>query len=519
MPALRSARLRGRLLAADTSQPVRLADVRVVSTPAGVSLRTTTDRDGVFDVPGLPAGVYTLAATKAGFVSLQYGQRRPFEPGTPVELSAGETKELEFALPRGSVIAGRIMDDAGDPVPFAVVSAARYVYAYGGRRRLESADVEDTTDDRGQFRIFGLMPGEYLVSASEPPPARERGRSAVTTGEGFARTYYPGVAGPADAAVVTVGLGQEATANFGLVAARLSTVSGTVTDSLGQPLSGASVLLGQADGSEEAVVSAQSRQDGSFVLQGVSPGNLVLTVRRDTGGVTAAAEMARVSVGVPPGSDVTGLSVSTGRGATIDGTVLFRASSATDRRGLSVSVRQLDAQGVASVGGSTSAPVDANGRFRIDGVFGAFALELSGPRAANWTLESATVDGHEATDHATAPSGRSVTARVVVSDRLTDAAGSVVDTRGIPRSEFVVVFLPVTPAGGSPPARYVRTVRPSGPGQFRLQGMPVGTYLVAALESLEEGREWDPAFHAWAQEHGTVIRLEGGQQTAVHLQF
>lgn len=478
-----------------------------------VSIRATTDAAGVFDVSGLPAGVYTIVATKAGFVSLQFGQRRPFEPGMPIELAAGEARELEFALPRGSVITGRITDDTGDPVPHAVVTASRYVYGAGGRRHLEAADGDDTTDDRGQFRIFGLMPGEYVVSASQPPSARARART-----EGYARTYYPGVPGSADAAAVVVGLGQETSANFGLVAARLSTVSGVVTDSLGRPASDATVLLSASEADDEPVVSAQTRQDGSFVLAGVPPGNLQLTVRRDAGG-TGVAEMARVVVPVPAGTDVTGLAVSTGRGATVEGTLMFRATSATERRGLSVSLRSLDGQGVNLIAGNT-AVVDANGRFRLDGVFGAFTLELDGTGASNWTIESVAIDGRDATDQsATATPGRSVTARVVVSDRVTDIAGSVVDARGTPRDEFVAVFLPASLPEGVLPTRYVRTARANGSGQFRARGLPAGNYLAVALESLDEGREWDPAFQAWAREHGAPVRLEGGQQTVVQLTF
>ena len=42
----------------------------------------------------------------------QFGQRRPGEPGTPIELSDGQIADkVNFALSRGGVIAGRILDD------------------------------------------------------------------------------------------------------------------------------------------------------------------------------------------------------------------------------------------------------------------------------------------------------------------------------------------------------------------------------------------------------------------------
>ena len=515
-----TARLRGRLFAADTSQPVRFADLRVTSNPPGVSLRVSTDGAGLFDVPGLPAGVYTLVATKPGFVALQFGQRRPFEPGTPVELAAGETRELEFALPRGSVITGRVTDETGDPVPHAVVSASRYVYGVGGRRRLENAEADDTTDDRGQFRIFGLMPGAYVVSASEGSAARGRSRGEGAVAEGYAKTYYPGVAIAADAATVVVGLGQEANANFGLVAARLSAVSGVVTDSLGRPAAATTVVLTSGDGDDDgAAVSAQTRQDGSFRLAGVPPGNHLLSVRRDAG-AAGHTEMARVPVAVPAGTDITDLAVSTGRGATIEGILMVRAGSSGERRGLMVAARSTASDNGRAEDGVQAAAVDANGRFRLDGVFGEFMLELRGAAAPGWTIESVAIDGRDATDRAaSASSARTLTARVVVSDRVTDVVGTASDARGMPRTDFVAVFLPASLGDDRLPTRYVRTARAGGDGRVRVQGLPSGTYVVVGLESLEEGREWDPAFQAWARQHGTVARLEGGQQMVVNLQF
>jgi hypothetical protein len=67
---------------------------------------TTTDAEGRYEFLELPAGRFSVSVTKAGYVPLQYGQRRPFEAGTPVNVADGETVErIDFSLPRGSVIA------------------------------------------------------------------------------------------------------------------------------------------------------------------------------------------------------------------------------------------------------------------------------------------------------------------------------------------------------------------------------------------------------------------------------
>ena len=112
-----------------------------------------------------------------------------------------------------------------------------------------------------------------------------------------------------------------------------------------------------------------------------------------------------------------------------------------------------------------------------------------------------------------------LTARVALTDRLTDVAGAVTNARGQARSEFVVVLLPAGLPDGVLPTRYVRTARASGAGRFRVQGLPPGSYIAVALESLEEGREWEPAFQTWARERGTPVRVDAGRQTVVDLSF
>ena len=128
----------------------------------------TTDAQGRFEIRELPAGRYTMTASKGGFVSLQFGQRRPSESGTPIELGDGQTVDkITIALPRGSVLGGRVTDEFGEPVANASVSAWRYAFAGGARRMVpaQGANASDTTDDQGQFRLFGLPPGEYYISA------------------------------------------------------------------------------------------------------------------------------------------------------------------------------------------------------------------------------------------------------------------------------------------------------------------------------------------------------------------
>ena len=236
---------------------------------------STTDGDGRFELLTLPAGRYRLYVTKAGYVSLEYGQARPFEAGKPLDIAEGQSLEkIDFSLPRGSAITGRITDEFGDPITDVQVQAMRYQFT-NGERQLVNAGRVATTDDLGQYRIFGLMPGDYVVRASlrTNPNAAPMGPNAAETPMGYPGTYYPGVADVAQAQTVTVSLGQElSSVAFPLVPARLARISGTVMSSEGRPLRGAIVAL---QGNRDAVAQRRGstleaairyEPDGTFRL-------------------------------------------------------------------------------------------------------------------------------------------------------------------------------------------------------------------------------------------------------------
>ncbi len=283
----------------------------------------TTDQQGRFEIRELPAGRYTMTASKGGFVSLQYGQRRPSESGTPIELGDGQTiDKIAIALPRGSVLGGRITDEFGEPVANASVSAWRYGYVGGARRMMPAGqNSRDTTDDQGQFRLFGLPPGDYYVSAT-----LRTGGPEVTDpmGEpsGYAATYYPGTPNVAEATRVTLAVSQENTGvSFGLIATKLVRVSGQVLTSTGSPATNGMVLLVPAGANGRPGMAAQQGgagnridQTGFFRLPNVAPGRYQVQARSGA----RDFEIARMDLMVGA-EDVEGLTLVTAPGATING--------------------------------------------------------------------------------------------------------------------------------------------------------------------------------------------------------
>ena len=200
--------IRGRVVAADSGAPIRRAQVRAFSSDMRGSRLASTDGQGRFEFRDLPAGRWELTASKAGFVSLRLGQRRPFEAGTPVELRDAQVVDrADIALPRGAAITGRVFDEFGDPVAGARLQVLRYQLVQG-TRRLTPTGVDDQSDDTGAFRLFGLTPGDYYVSATvRALPVDDPTVDAA----GYAPTYFPGTGNVAEAQRVTLGLGQELT--------------------------------------------------------------------------------------------------------------------------------------------------------------------------------------------------------------------------------------------------------------------------------------------------------------------
>src|SRR5690349_21186575 len=134
-----SAILRGRVVALDSGQPLRKAQVRILAGELRENRVTSTDGDGRYEFKEVIPGRYNVSASKGSYVALQYGQQRPFEPGKPLEILANQTVEkVDFALPRGGIITGRILDEFGEPLSDVMVSMQRYQNV-GGQRRLVPA--------------------------------------------------------------------------------------------------------------------------------------------------------------------------------------------------------------------------------------------------------------------------------------------------------------------------------------------------------------------------------------------
>src|SRR5215467_3981671 len=270
--------IRGHVFDGATGQPLRKAQIRASSPELRENRLATTDANGAYEFKDLAAGRYSLNANKGSYVGLSYGQTRPFEPGKLIEVhNAQLLDKVDFSLPHGAVITGRVVDEFGEPIADVQVGAMRALYAQG-RRQLTMAGRGSQTNDIGEFRIYGLPPGQYVISATYR--AINIGINEVSNDRsGYAPTYYPSTSNSAEAQRITVGVGQKVSdLTIALSPTRMARVSGTAVDSEGKPVSNGILMMIQTNGGGilNLTTGGQLRPDGTFVIGNVAPGDYTL---------------------------------------------------------------------------------------------------------------------------------------------------------------------------------------------------------------------------------------------------
>ncbi len=234
-----------------------------------------TDQDGLYTFTGIEPGRYVLNLQKPGYAA-------PVGPAlTRFELRAGERHVVsDVALTLGGVIAGRVLDPAGQPVVNARVMAFRAGAARPGTAGrspvLLPAGPSAQTNDLGEFRVFGLAADTYYLQAS----AQSTFGGAIESSPGRmqAPTFYGDTTDPVTAQSVSVAAGEtfgEVVIHIAVVAA--FEVSGVAVDEAGQPVAGAEVRL-MPDDSRMVMIAAgppnRTRSDarGQFTIHAVANG-------------------------------------------------------------------------------------------------------------------------------------------------------------------------------------------------------------------------------------------------------
>ncbi len=520
--------VRGRVFAADTGRPLRRARITLQAPELGGDNRTTsTNAEGKYELKDLPAGRYNILVNRSGYLQLRYGQRRPFEAGKQLQVLDKQTVEnVDFSLPRMSLITGRVFDETGDPISGVRVFAMRSVYFEGRRRLVPIANGPlTTTDDAGQYRILGLAPGTYFVMADlrETWTVSAGGVDQVI---GYAPTYFPGTASLTDAMRVAVGIGQEVSnTDFGLVPGRAVTVSGLAVDSQGRPLAGRQVNLAQEwRGPGFAMVmqgggGTAVAPDGTFTIKSVAPGPYTLMVRTtvDIGGVSVQ-EGASTPI-VVNDVDLDNVMLQTSSGWSLSGQITTDtgAAPAVPRDRVRITPRPVTT-GLSPLGPGPGNPDSGRVRedwtFSVTGIVGAARLRASLPEG--WVVKSILHDGRDVTDTALElKSGETLSGvQIVISSQANSISGQLADDKGAPLLDGTVIVFASDAEKWSEDSRFVRSARPDQEGKYQIRGLPPGEYMAVAVDYVEDGMWNDPEYLESIRRYGQKITFgEADAQT------
>ncbi|HEY6358384.1 MAG TPA: carboxypeptidase-like regulatory domain-containing protein, partial [Vicinamibacterales bacterium] len=455
---------------------------------------------------------------------------------------------ITIRLLHGSVIAGTVLGVTGRPQPGVQMTALQRRTVDGQLTLVTGGDNQGGfTDDQGHYRIWGLTPGDYVISAM-PPAALTTARSITEVdlqwaaeellrgpgrnGAGppsprapddgrvvsYAPVYYPGVVDPVGAATVTVGPSTERDGvDLALQVVPTATISGTVIGLDGEFVPSASVMLGSVS-TLRAQGRASVRTDaaGRFVFQAVVPGDFT---------VAARASSHRPAAGVPPpspqgpdlwarldltvgGEDQSGLVLALQQGMTVAGRLAFDGSSQppADLSRVLISLTVTGANPSGATASQTRALAD--GAFALSGVApGRYRLsaaivgrpQASGRSQASWFLTSVMRDGQDLLDSAldVAPEQDVRDIRdlsVVFSDRQTDLAGTLFDSENHPVAGYVVLVFSTDRRFWTSDSRRIRQAPLGADGHFDISGLPAGEYFLGAVTHADADDVSDPSF-------------------------
>jgi hypothetical protein len=452
---------------ANNIQPLANARVELLDGPTSSVVRT--DGGGRFSFDAVKPGRYRVQVTRDGFVRQDYGQRLPNGPSFFLDVTATKgAEDLVFLMQPAPTITGWVRDEFGVVVSGMLVEAYRKGYDSHGRHTLTLL-ASTLSDDRGQYRLYWLDPGDYIIRAVSGP------------GEDvYLPTYYPGFDDVVAAETISLRDHEVDGVDFKVMHGRSKTIDGTVVLSQGG-FAGASITIqppGQVISPLRYQASASpqpGRSQGAFTINDVPPGTYIAAATQTIGGKGYSGQVQFVlpksvptyhlRVVMSPNVDVTG--------------AVSSDSAAADLNRLQVQLLASDS------GLSIAVRVGRDGRFAFSNVAaGEYALSLSG------LPEDAYIK--DGPDYLKIESGVTPQPlRISLGLQGGTVTGAVRDSSG--QTRFGVQVVAVPDAGNAPAAQY-RFVTSGPDGSFTVRGLAPGGYKLFAWEVVEPNAYLDRAF-------------------------
>src|SRR5262245_22520367 len=515
--------VKGRVVAVDNGQG--MAKVVLSLVPAerqneGRPMTARTTPEGTYEFKQVAPGRYRLFASRNGYARQGYGQK-PGSQGdpasaTPLDVRSGEVLDnINLSLLRGGAIEGRVLDQDGEPAARVSVNLMRSRYVQG--RRVLQPSGSDQTDDRGQFRIYDIPPGTYLLMATPRVFGMTDDSRSV-----YPPIYFPGVLDPQEAGKVKMISGGELRGyDLTLFETTSYQIVGKVTSPDGQPPRRVFVTANKLPSSGLAQpASAQGTSaQGDFKLRGLIPGTyrLVAQERREDRFLTGSTT---VEIG---NQDVAGVVLALGNGAELQGRVVQEgqnpATNLTSLRVTAISLGDSGGSGFRGRGSSAANPGD-DGTFLLkDLVEGPSRIVVSQPPCGGY-VKSIKAQGKDITDSSVdLHTGDRIQIEVLIATDGAQLSGTVKETSsGSPLSDASILLYPTDAQLIGPNSRYIRTAKSGQQGEFSLQGLVPGEYKLCAVLDHETGAEFDPEYLQGLDRASKTITLNGGQAASETLE-
>lgn len=512
------------------SQPVKKALIELIAEnqTQGGDYTAVTAADGTFRIESIIPGRYHLFAERSGM--LDADRQRTHSDGRVLTLTAGEDlNDVRIRLQAAAVIRGRVVDEDGEPLPEAEVTVLRQTFVSGHSHWQQSGG--ERTNDLGEFRISGLPAGNVYVSVNPPPDLKSLiesagrsaadARSADKAATSYQTTYYPGTTDRSQAMPIQLHAGDDFPLTFSLTPAPSLSIRGSVVNL--PPRAAATIVLQSRD-FNLIQNGAEIHKDGSFVIHDVSPGSYTITASVEGTPVPLTARQA-LQVGA---TSVDGVRLSPQPGATLRGRLRVEGAGGVTRFDpaqifftLQTVSGDDDNLGVMMGDRFTNLThVSPDGSFGWNDVpSGSYYVQLLGETGANenWFVKSVSAGGRDVNDSGISASGGAMALDVVVSANGAIADGIVLDSKGQPFADAVVVAVPELRLRGRVD-RYRKTVTDQR-GHFSLHGIPSGDYTVFAWESVDGEAYLNPEFVKSFDGQGSPLRAGEGERKSVQVKL